>query len=188
MLLLYSRGDELVKPDCEVSDFFVAWPRLFGLGNVEENEVVVVGEAHHELRRRERSVAEEIAHCLRRRLEDVVQLFPAVDLLDLLVSVEVEIEDYKLAALLNRLAQHFERSRNGWDLLLRRAKELPVARQSQLVGASRAAFRSTTFTSAASSNGFSTKSSAPVSSACRLFIQSWRAVTMMTRMDEPSVG
>ena len=73
--------------------------------HVEEDEVVVVGEAHHHARRAEIVVVEEIAHRARRRLEHGVELLPAVDLLDLRVAHEVEVEHDELTALLEQLAR-----------------------------------------------------------------------------------
>ena len=80
-------------------------------GHVEEDEVVVVGEAHHQLRGRPRRSVEELAHRGGRRLQHGVELFPPVNLLDLRVANEVQVEDDQLAALLELRANPVDRDR-----------------------------------------------------------------------------
>jgi hypothetical protein len=70
---------------------------------VKENEIVVVGKSDHQPRRCERTLLQEIPHRGSGRLQHAVQLFPAVNLLHLGVAVEIEVEDYELATILDGL-------------------------------------------------------------------------------------
>src|SRR3954468_19738117 len=74
-------------------------------GNVEEDEVVVVREAHHEPRRTQRGVVEKLADGSGSGFQNRIELLPPVDLLDLRVAHEVEVEHNELAALLEQRAR-----------------------------------------------------------------------------------
>ena len=82
-----------------------------GRRHVEEDEVVVVGEAHHQARRAQRRVVEKLAHRGGGRLEHRVELLPPVDLFDLRVANEVEIQHDQLAALLEQRARPLDHHR-----------------------------------------------------------------------------
>src|SRR5688572_25961688 len=116
--LLDSCGDELMQTDGEVSYLLVGWNRNIGRWNVKQYKVIVVGEADHHLRCRERALAEKIPHRLDRRLQDLVELLPSVDLLDLCIPIEVEVEDDELAALLYSLTKRIESCRHRRNLVL----------------------------------------------------------------------
>ncbi len=79
--------------------------------HVEEDEVVVVREAHHHPRGTMRVLVEEGAHGGGSRLEHLVELLPAVDLLDLGVAHEVDVQHDELAALLDRAAHPLDHDR-----------------------------------------------------------------------------
>jgi hypothetical protein len=77
--------------------------------HVEEDEIVVVREADHDAGGAELVVVEEVTHGARRRLEDRVELLPAVDLLDLGVAHEAEVQHDELAPLLEQLPRALDR-------------------------------------------------------------------------------
>ena len=83
------------------------------LRDVEEDEIVVVREAHHHARVPEVIVIEELANRTGCRFQYRVQLLPPVDFLDLRVADEVEVEHDELAALLEELARPLDRDGQG---------------------------------------------------------------------------
>src|SRR6266480_3656124 len=198
MYALDLRGNRLLEAGRQFRDLRIGRGGGFVLRHVKEHEIVVVWERDHEPRRRERAPAQEVAHCLAGGLEHAVEFLPAVNLFDFGVAVEVEVEDDDLAPVLNRLPYAIDccgdsrkpRQRVTQKLMIVHAQRAGVAVEAPegAYGATNFTFRSTVAASRESSNGFSTKSSAPVCKACLLFTQSSRAVTITTRTFRPSVG
>ena len=116
MLRLDTAGDVTLQSRDHVRDLAVSRRCHAGGWHVKEDEVVIVGEAHHQARiARCRRVVEKLAHRRRRRLENGIQLFPTVDLLDLRVADEVEVQHDEFAAFLEEPPRPLDHHRKRWQ-------------------------------------------------------------------------
>ena len=85
--------------------------RLSLLRDLQKDEVIVVRKADHHSRGADRARVEEIVHGPRGGLQHLIELLPAVDLLDLRVAHEVQIVNDHLAAILDQPAHALEHHR-----------------------------------------------------------------------------
>jgi hypothetical protein len=103
MVFFNAMRDMLVQLCSEVGDYIRIGHRDIRRRNVKDHEVIVVREIHHHFGLGERTRRQEFANRAGGRLKNLVQLFPAVDLFDLGVAIEVEVDDEQLLSILNRL-------------------------------------------------------------------------------------